>query len=145
MRYGFRLLDQLYLWRTWFLVIGGVLLLEGLALVLLSRRHNTSRSLRLLWIVTLALALSSALLAGYTEWQIRTLDVRLPFIRLPDDGGIQYIRPLGTSVVIWALPVLMIGTGLVVLLGGIAGAWSLMRQLNTRRQHQPPRSVLGTS
>ena len=117
------------------MVIASVLLLEALALALLSRR-SAAPALRTLLVVTLAVAVSAGLLAGYTEWQMRTLDPHIPFIRL-SDNSIQYIQPLlGVSVVIRALPVIGL-SAVVVLLGGVALSRFLasgLRILPVRRQ-----------
>src|SRR5262249_8072306 len=144
MFYGFRLLEELHMSLVWLVGIAGVLLLEGIVLGLLSRRHSASRSLRILLLVTLLLAISAGLFAGYTAWQIRTLDPRLPFTRLPD-GNIQFIRRVGASVVLHGLPVIMGGAALVLLRAGAMLAGSLANRLLTLRQHQPPPSALGSS
>src|SRR5690349_3857842 len=92
MFYAGHVLDELYAWRTLFAVIAAVLLFDVLVLALLSRRYRASLFLRPLLVVTLALAVSAGVLAGLTEWQIRTLPFPFPFIRLPD-GGVQYVTP----------------------------------------------------
>jgi hypothetical protein len=111
-------LDQLYTWRTLFVVLAGVLLLNVLFLALLSRRYHASLFLRLLLVVTLALAVSAGVLAGLTEWQLRTLHIPFPFIRLPD-GGIQYVTPPVVVVLRYAVLVIIVGAALVLLFEGV--------------------------
>jgi len=117
MSYALTVLDELYAWRTWLLVIAGVLLLDVLVLALLSRRYRASPFLRLLLVVTLALAVSAGLLAGLTEWQIRTLHIPFPFIRRPDE--IQYVTPPVVGVVGHAVVVITVGAALVLLFEGV--------------------------
>jgi hypothetical protein len=101
-----------------FAVIAGVLLLDVLVLALLSRRQNASPYLRLLLAITLALAVSAGVLAGLTEWQLRTLPFPFPFIRLPD-GGIQYVTPSLVVVLRYAVLVIIVGAALVLLFEGV--------------------------
>jgi hypothetical protein len=128
MFYGMRVFEQLQVWRTVFAVIAGALLLDVLVLALLSRRYRASPFLRLLLAVTLALAVSAGVLAGLTEWQIHTLDIFFPFIRLPD-GTIHYLTPPVVGVIYQAVPALIIGAVLVLLLGGLELVGLLARGL----------------
>jgi hypothetical protein len=118
MSYALTVLDELYAWRTWLLVIAAVLLLDVLVLALLSRRYRASLFLRPLLVVTLALAVSAGVLAGLTEWQIRTLPFPFPFIRLPD-GGVQYVTPPLVVVLRYAVLVIIVGAALVLLFEGV--------------------------
>jgi hypothetical protein len=96
MSYALTVLDELYAWRTWLLVIAAVLLLDVLVLALLSRRYR----------------------ASLTEWQIRTLPFPFPFIRLPD-GGVQYVTPPLVVVLRYAVLVIIVGAALVLLFEGV--------------------------
>jgi hypothetical protein len=118
MFYGMRVFEQLQVWRTVFAVIAGVLLLDVLVLALLSRRYRASLLLRLLLVVTLALAVSAGVLAGLTEWQLRTIHIPFPSIRLPD-GGLKYLTPPVVGVIIHAEPVLIFSAALVLLFEGV--------------------------
>jgi hypothetical protein len=117
MSYALTVLDELYAWRTSFAVIAAVLLLDVLVLALLSRRYRASLFLRPLLVVTLALAVSAGVLAGLTEWQLRTIHIPFPFIRL-SDGGIQYVTPPVVVVLRYAVPVIIVGAALVLLFEG---------------------------
>jgi hypothetical protein len=118
MFYTGRVLGQLYAWRTLFAVIAAVLLLDVVILALLSRRYRASLFLRPLLVVTLALAVSAGVLAGLTEWQLRTIHMPFPSIRLPD-GGLKYLTPPVIGVIIHAEPVLIFGAALVLLFEGV--------------------------
>ncbi len=118
MSYALTVLDELYAWRTWLLVIAGVLLLDVLVLALLSRRYRASPFLRLLLVVTLALAVSAGVLAGLTEWQLRTIHIPFPSIRLPD-GTLTYLTPPLVVVLRYAVPVIIVGAALVLLFEGV--------------------------
>ncbi len=118
MFYAGRVFEQLQVWRTVFAVIAGVLLLDVLVLALLSRRYRASPFLRPLLVVTLALAVSAGVLAGLTEWQLRTIHIPFPFIRLPD-GGVQYVTPPLVIVLRYAVLVIIVGAALVLLFEGV--------------------------
>ncbi len=118
MFYGMRVFEQLQVWRTVFAVIAGVLLLDVLVLALLSRRYRASPFLRLLLVVTLALAVSAGVLAGLTEWQLRTIHIPFPSIRLPD-GTLTYLTPPLVVVLRYAVPVIIVGAALVLLFEGV--------------------------
>src|SRR5260221_1921190 len=118
MSYALTVLDELYAWRTWLLVIAGVLLLDVLVLALLSRRYRASPFLRLLLVVTVALAVSAGVLAGLTEWQLRTIHIPFPSIRLPD-GTLTYLTPPLVVVLRYAVPVIIVGAALVLLFEGV--------------------------
>src|SRR5258708_10238941 len=118
MFYAGRVLDELYAWRTLFAVIAAVVLLDVLVVALLSRRYRASLFLRPLLVVTLALAVSAGVLAGLTEWQLRTIQIHFPSIRLPD-GGLTYLTPPVVGVIIHAEPVLIFSAVLVLLLEGV--------------------------
>ena len=118
MFYAGRVLDELYAWRTLFAVIAAVLLLDVLVLALLSRRYRASPFLRLLLVVTLALAVSAGVLAGLTEWQLRTIHIPFPSIRLPD-GTLTYLTPPLVVVLRYAVPVIIVGAALVLLFEGV--------------------------
>jgi hypothetical protein len=129
MDYAGHVLEMLLQFRTWFVGIAGVLLLEGLVLAFFSRRYQSASSfLRVLLVITLALALSAGVLAGLTEWQIRTLDPHIPFIHLPD-GGIQYVVSPVVGVTCQAIPLITLGAALVLLLGMGVGGVALVQRV----------------
>ena len=118
MFYGLRILDELYVWRRLFVVLAGLLLLNVLVLALLSRRPRAAPYLRLLLVVTLAVAVSAGVLAGLTEWQLRTLPFPFPFTRLPD-GTIQYATPPVVVVLRYEVLGIIVGAAWVLLLEGV--------------------------
>jgi hypothetical protein len=118
MFYAGRVLGQLYAWRTLFAVIAAVLLLDVLVLALLSSRYRASLFLRPLLVVTLALAVSAGVLAGLTEWQLRTIHIPFPSIRLPD-GTLTYLTPPLVVVLRYAVLVIIVGAALVLLFEGV--------------------------